>query len=112
MTSACFQSGVDAINVDSFLFHQQRGNRFEHYTEINILTITQSSLDTSGVVGMCLDASVVIIETSFCSEPFIFSPLNPSPYSNALAALMLNMALPKAAWSLPKQVVQVRWGIP
>ena len=22
-TSACFQGGVDAINVDSFLFHQQ-----------------------------------------------------------------------------------------
>ena len=75
MASACFQGGVDTINVDGFLFHQQRCNRFEYYTEINILTITQSSLDTSGVVGMCLDASVVIIENIVLFGTFHFQSL-------------------------------------
>ena len=75
MTSACFQSGVDAINVDSFLFHQQRGNRFEHYTEINILTITQSPLNTSGVIGMRLDPSVIVIENIVLFGTFHFQSL-------------------------------------
>ena len=73
MTSACFQGGVDTINVDGFLFHQQRGNRFEYYTEINILTITQSSLNTSGVVGMRLDPSVVVIENIVLFRNLSFS---------------------------------------
>ena len=63
MTSACFQSGVDAINVDSFLFHQQRGNRFEHYTEINILPVRDTSLYATGMIRTGVDVSVVVEET-------------------------------------------------
>ena len=51
---------------------------------------------------VCVSIRPLLLKnTSFCSEPFIFSPLNPSPYSKALAALILSMALPKAACSLP-----------
>ena len=62
MTSAGFQCRIYAVDVHRFLLHQQGSNRFEYYTEVNILSVTDSSLNTSGVVGMRFNPSVVVEE--------------------------------------------------
>ena len=45
MTSAGFQCRIYAVDVHRFLLHQQGSNRFEYYTEVNILSVTDSSLE-------------------------------------------------------------------
>ena len=59
---AGFQCGVYSVDVDCFLFHQYGGDRFEDNTEIDILSVAQTALDTTGVVGMCFDPSVIVVE--------------------------------------------------
>ena len=46
-TAASFQRGVHSVDINSLLLHQQRSDRFEYHTEINVLSVTQSSLNTS-----------------------------------------------------------------
>ena len=47
VTSAGFQNGFVAMGVDCRLFHQYRSYRLEGYAEINILSVADTSLNTS-----------------------------------------------------------------
>ena len=63
MASAGFQDRVFTFHIDGFLFHQDSGNRFKSDTEINILTVRDTSLYATGMIRMGVDVSVVVEET-------------------------------------------------
>ena len=62
MTAFGFQYRIVPVDVDGRLFHQNGSYRFEGHLEIDVLTVADSSLNTTGAVGTGLDASVVVIE--------------------------------------------------
>ena len=59
------------MDVDGRLFHQDSGYRLEGYLEIDVLTVADASLNTTGTVGTCPDASVVVIENVILLASFL-----------------------------------------
>ena len=51
-----------AVSYTHLDVYKRQGYRFEYNTEVDILSVAESSLNTSGVVGMCFNPSVVIVE--------------------------------------------------
>ena len=103
MASAGFQDRVFTFHIDGFLFHQDSGNRFKSDTEINILTVRDTSLYATGMIRMGVDVSVVVEETVVPK---------PSPYSNPFTALIVNIAcpMPHATFRIPVRPDQ--WELP
>ena len=60
MSSASFQRGGITFQVNRFLFLQDGGNGFECHTEVNVLTIAQSTLYATTVVGGSTDMFTIV----------------------------------------------------
>ena len=52
MSSTGRESGGISFKVDCLLFLQNSCHGFEGYTEINVLTVGDASLDTAAVIGL------------------------------------------------------------
>lgn len=100
--SASFYDCRGSVLCYGFLFHQDGSDWLESHPEIDVLSVADSALYASAIVGACSDGSIFAMKTSFCSLPRWLTPANPRPYSNPFTALMPNMAPPNAAWSLLK----------
>ena len=92
---------VRTIQIYGVLFHEYGCHRFEGHAEVDVLSVADAALNTAGMVGVRFDAPVVVEEYVVLFRALHFSPLNPSPYSNALAALMLSIPAARADWSFP-----------
>ena len=57
-----FQGGVYTVNVHGVLLHQYGCHGFEGYTEIDVLSVADSTLYTARMIGAGLDTSVVVVE--------------------------------------------------
>ena len=101
MTSRAF-SVVSTPSMFTVSCSIQRGsNRFEYYTEVNILSITDSSWIPPGGWYAFQSVRCCLKKTSFCSEPFIFQSLESFSIFECFGGIDTGMALPKAACSLP-----------
>ena len=73
VTAFGFQYRIVPVDVDGRLFHQNGSYRFEGHLEIDVLTVADSSLNTTGAVGTGLDVSVVVVENVILLASFPLS---------------------------------------
>ena len=81
MAAFRFHHRIISIDIDRLLFHQEGSYGLEGYTEVDVLSVADTALDTSRVVGTCIDATLVVIEhivllasaQSHVVEPFAIS---------------------------------------
>lgn len=62
VTALRLHGGVNAVDVHRMLFHQEGRYRLEGHAEMDVLTVADAALDASRMVGVCGDASVVVVE--------------------------------------------------
>ena len=62
MTTASFQCCIYAIYIDCMLLHQYSSYRFKGNPEEDVLSVTYTALDTTGMIGFRFNASAVIEE--------------------------------------------------
>lgn len=62
MTSFGFHGRVCAVDIYSMLLHQNCGNWFECHTEVNVLSVADASLYSSGIITFCFYSSIIIIK--------------------------------------------------
>ena len=62
VTALCLHNRIVSFDVYRLLFHQESSYRLERYTEVDVLSVADTSLDTARVIGACVYASVVMVE--------------------------------------------------
>ena len=62
VASAGFEGGVRTIQIYGVLFHEYGCHRFEGHAEVDVLSVADAALNTAGMVGVRLDAPVVVEE--------------------------------------------------
>ena len=72
MTTASFQCCIYTIYIDCMLLHQYSGYRFKGNPEEDVLSVTDTALDTTGMVGFRFNASAVIEEYIVLFRAFLF----------------------------------------
>ena len=91
-----------SLYVHRLLWLQQGGHRLEGHAEVDVLSVGDAALYAAAVVGLGGDRGRSrATKRSFTSEPRLVATSKPSPYSKPLTALMLSMAAPSSACSLP-----------